>query len=138
MVQVILGLGLIAFGVVATVLGGRSVGRQARRNASWRPARATVVDREWRTTKQQRLWQYWVLERTDDRGRTHRTRAEVGTNYGSFGRLPEEVDVLVDPHDESSFVLAGGMRSGWGMLPFVIVGVLFTVIGLAVIILALR
>lgn len=125
-------------GVMFTLVGGlvaasavSSVRDQARRARSWRRGRATVVGYEWRG-RHDRSVQHWVMERTDSLGRTHRTVSGLGASGGTLRSFPFDVDVLVDPADESRFVLAGGCRSGWGGLVLAVGGGLFLLVGLGI------
>lgn len=120
-------------GGVLFLIGLRLVGPQVARGRSWRRDRATVVGYDWRGAGEHST-QHWILERTDAYGRTHRGRSTLGMSHGTMRPMPFEVDVLVDPHDESSFVLASGLRSGWGGLAFVMAGSLFVSVGVVVLV----
>ena len=125
-IAAIIGIVGAVAGISLILLGGRSVARQASRASRWRRERATVVGYDWRGADDHAV-QHWRIERTDARGTVHRTTSQLGMSHGTMRRFPFDVDVLVDPHDESSFVLAGGCRSGWGGLLAVFAG-LFTML----------
>lgn len=129
----IMGLVIAAVGLVLVLLGQGRLREQLRRSRSWRRDRATVVGYDWRGMGDQSV-QHWVMERTDPRGEVHRTQSEFGMSHGTMRRFPFDVDVLVDPEDESSYVLAGGCRSGWGGLAFVLGGAVLATLGLLILI----
>lgn len=134
---------LLVMGLVVGVIGVRILATHLSRASRWRPDRATVVDFVWRGVSRTgpgntRQNQYWTLERTDAYGRTHRARSTLGFSGGTLRRLPFDVDVLVDPHDESSFVLARGLRSGYAAIFFVLVGLLLAAGGAVFLWFALR
>ena len=125
---------LLLLGAGATTLGLVLVSRHLGRARTWRRERATVTGYVWSGTAD-RSNQHWVMERTDSAGRTHTARSTLGVSWGTVRQLPFDVDVLVDPEDESRFVLAGGCRSGMAALAFVVAGLLLAGVGAAILLL---
>lgn len=126
-----IGVGFTLLGGLLAWSGLSSVARHVRRSRTWQRERATVVGYDWRGRSGKEV-QHWVMERTDSLGRTHRTLSELGSSGGTLRRFPFDVDVLVDPADGSTFVLAGGCRSGWGGLLLGLGGGFFLLVGLVV------
>ena len=126
-----LGVGFTLLGGLLAGSGLTSVGRHVHRSRTWHRGRATVVGDDWSGRPGKQV-QHWVMERTDSLGRTHRAVSELGVSGGTLRPFPFDVDVLVDPADESTFVLAGGCRSGWGGLFLGLVGGIFLVAGLVI------
>lgn len=113
---------LIVAGVALAGLGALGAARHHRRLSTWRTDRATVVGYDWGGTAMNKV-QHWILERTGPDGRPIRSRTTLGTSWGSVKEPPFEVDVLVDPDDETRFVPRGGCRSGTTGLVLVVAGV---------------
>lgn len=126
-----LGVGFTLLGGLLAWTGLSSVGRHVRRSRTWHRGRATVVGYDWRGRSGRQV-QHWVMERTDSLGRTHRAVSELGVSGGTLRPFPFDVDVLVDPADGATFVLAGGCRSGWGGLLLGLVGGIFHLAGLVI------
>ena len=115
--------GLAGVGLVLATIGGFSVWRHLSRRRSWTHGRATVVGYRWSGVGSRSV-QHWNLERTAADGRTLRTTTRLGTSWGTMRKFPFDIDVLIDPANETRFVPASGCRSGaagffllfWGLV----------------------
>ncbi|MFK5582960.1 DUF3592 domain-containing protein [Serinicoccus sp. LYQ131] len=127
----LLAAGFVLVGGVLAVIGLTTVRRHLVRVRTWRREQATVVDHQWRGAGDSST-QHWVVERVTPSGAVARTVSQMGTSHGTLRGFPFPVTVLVDPADETRFVLADGSRSGWGGLFFVVGGLLLLAVGAAV------
>lgn len=127
----LLAAGFVLVGGVLATIGVTTVRRHLVRVRTWRREQATVVDHQWRGAGGSST-QHWVIERVTAAHGVVRALSQMGTSHGTLRGFPFPVTVLVDPEDDTRFVLADGSRSGWGGLFFVVGGLLLLAVGVGV------
>lgn len=127
----VLSAGFVLVGGLLAVVGLTIVRRHVARVRAWRREEATVVGYEWRGAGDS-SHQHWVIERVTASGEVARAVSQMGTSHGTLRTFPFSVMVLVDPDDETQFVVADGSRSGWAGLFLVGGGLLMLTIGVVV------
>lgn len=132
-----LGAGLLGVGLVVAIIGGVAAGRHVRRLRHWATDRATVVGYDWSGVGDRSV-QHWIIERRLSDGGTARSRTTMGTSWGTMRSFPFDIDVLVDPADETRFVARSGCRSGAAGFAMVLGGAVLMALGGLVLCLTLR
>ncbi|WP_203567970.1 DUF3592 domain-containing protein [Aestuariimicrobium ganziense] len=125
----VFGLLMALFGLLIAFMGWNQVRQHRNRLQTWRPGRARVTGYTWSSGGDGNSLQHWQLERTDANGVVHKTTSQMGTTWGTLRSFPFEVDIVVNPEDESQFALASGARSGAGGVAFVLAGLVFAIFG---------
>ena len=132
------GVGAVALGVFAIVLGRRKSAAAAHARATWTATTGRVVELQPRDSRRgrrdptSRPWLHPVVDFALPDGREVRVESLTG-GIPAPAKVGEAVPVIYDPADPERMMVDQGMaRPGTTGTGFVVLGVLMTVVGLMI------